>query len=259
MKVRLLPLIIFLYILVVVIKFSDVLLNLNKESSDNVNMTIVSELSSKVAMAATETKNIDNKTTKNPPPVADGKKNDGSLEEMVIGPDGKLIAKRWLKLQKLVNSQNANISLDKPKNFLDSNLCTDVNIDLLKTLSKRKEELEKWKDDAITKQSALQISEKEIDIKLSELKRLKTEVSELLNQLNGKESSRFNNLVKIYESMKPQDAAKIFNNLDISLIVKVISRMKESKVAVILANVKPEKAKEITTAFAMTKTDIPKQ
>jgi len=52
---------------------------------------------------------------------------------------------------------------------------------------------------------------------------------------------------------KPEDAAKIFETLDMPILLNVIQRMKPKNTAPILAKMPPEKAKEVTVA--LTKID----
>ena len=58
-------------------------------------------------------------------------------------------------------------------------------------------------------------------------------------------------LVKIYESMKPKDAARIFAELELSILLDVISRMREQKSASILAAMDPIQAKTVTSELAL--------
>ena len=51
-------------------------------------------------------------------------------------------------------------------------------------------------------------------------------------------------LVKLYESMKPRDAAAIFNELDMPVLLQVLDRMKEAKAAPVLAAMQPDKARQ---------------
>src|SRR3546814_19626533 len=57
-------------------------------------------------------------------------------------------------------------------------------------------------------------------------------------------------LVKIYESMKPKDAARIFEHLDMEVLLEVVERMKERKTAPILAELDPERASTVTLELA---------
>ena len=56
--------------------------------------------------------------------------------------------------------------------------------------------------------------------------------------------------MKIYENMKPKDAARIFEELDMAVLLDVIERMKERKTAPILAQMNPKRAKAITLELA---------
>ena len=61
-------------------------------------------------------------------------------------------------------------------------------------------------------------------------------------------------LVKLYESMKPRDAATIFNDLDMTVLLGVVDRMKDAKAAPVLAAMQPDKARELTTKLAALRT-----
>ena len=57
-------------------------------------------------------------------------------------------------------------------------------------------------------------------------------------------------LVKIYEGMKPDEAAAIFNELDMPILLDVIGKMSERKVALVLANMNPKRARDVTQELA---------
>ena len=57
-------------------------------------------------------------------------------------------------------------------------------------------------------------------------------------------------LGKIYESMKPKDATRIFDELDMNTLLMVAERMKEPKLAPIMAKMNPTKATEITVKLS---------
>ena len=56
--------------------------------------------------------------------------------------------------------------------------------------------------------------------------------------------------MKLYESMKPRDAATIFNDLDMRCCSPVVDRMKDGKAAPVLAAMQPERAREVTDRLA---------
>lgn len=57
-------------------------------------------------------------------------------------------------------------------------------------------------------------------------------------------------LVKMYQSMRPKDAARIFERLDMSVQVDVASHMRERAAAAILAEMDPKAASALTMALA---------
>ena len=57
-------------------------------------------------------------------------------------------------------------------------------------------------------------------------------------------------LAKLYESMRPRDAAEIFNELDMPILVQVVNRMNERRAAPILAAMTPERARQVTAQLS---------
>ena len=77
------------------------------------------------------------------------------------------------------------------------------------------------------------------------------ELKSLLGQQEKMEEDRIVSLVRIYEGMKPKEAATIFNTLEMDILLTVIGRMSERKSGPILASMDPEKARIVTTRLAM--------
>lgn len=127
---------------------------------------------------------------------------------------------------------------------------SQVEVDILQSLSSRREELAKWEDDVKTKERLLDATEVRLDKKIEETKKLEATVRELLAEYNKQEDEKIKSLVKIYENMKPVDAARIFDELEMPILVLVVDKMNERKVAPVLANMKPERAKQLTIELA---------
>ena len=56
--------------------------------------------------------------------------------------------------------------------------------------------------------------------------------------------------MKVYESMRPRDAASIFDVLDMHVLLEVLDRMNDRKAAAILAAMQPERARMATQMLA---------
>ena len=133
---------------------------------------------------------------------------------------------------------------DNPEN--DPTLFTQSEIDLLQQLAERREALEKQKQELIVREAMFQAVEKRINRKIAELTNLQGVIEKLIKKQNVQEDKKLLSLVKIYENMKPKDAAQIFEELDIDTLLMVAERMKERKLAPIMAIMNPIKAKEMT-------------
>ncbi len=133
---------------------------------------------------------------------------------------------------------------------------TDEEIDVLQRLSARRNELEAQATELDRRRVLLEAAERRIQEKVAELEVLKGQIEQLLLTKDEQEESQLASLVKIYENMKPKEAARIFEELDMIVLLDVVERMKERKVAPILARLNPERAKEITLELARRR-DLP--
>ncbi len=130
-------------------------------------------------------------------------------------------------------------------------LFSETEVDILQRLSARRQKLEEWQHDLEMRENVLNITQTKIDQKLKELRFLKNDVEKILSLYNEKEDNKLRRLVKVYENMKPKNAAKIFSEMDSATLLKVASKMKEVKLAPILAQMDPELAKNLTTQYAV--------
>lgn len=130
---------------------------------------------------------------------------------------------------------------------------SDVKVQLFNDLKVRRERLDKKEKVMMQREALLRASEKELDRKFEELTKIKGELNELLNVQSQEEEKRIRSLVKVYENMKPKDAARIFDTLDIQILVDVTSRMSERKLSPVMAQMNPERAKTVTVFLAEQK------
>jgi flagellar motility protein MotE (MotC chaperone) len=153
--------------------------------------------------------------------------------------------------EKLNNAGNV-AHTQPPKNALPS--MSNSELQLLKELSQRRQELDKIQKNIAVRDQVLKATESKIDQKMVALRSLQAQVEEIMKQYNEKEQGKIMSLVKIYESMKPRDAAKIFDELEIPVLLEVVSRMKEIRVAPVIANMNPQRARELSIELAKQKT-----
>ena len=127
---------------------------------------------------------------------------------------------------------------------------TDEEIDLLQMLAERRAEIDRRAAGLEQREALLEAAERRIDEKIAELQLLQKAIEDLLIRRDEQEEAQLTSLVKIYENMKPKDAARIFEELDMAVLLDVIERMKERKTAPILAQMNPRRAKAITLELA---------
>jgi len=132
----------------------------------------------------------------------------------------------------------------------DPTLLTQEEIDLLQQLSDRRKVLEEREAEVNEREGLLAAAEARINKKVDELRGLRGTIESLLQKHDKQQEKQMNSLVKIYENMKPKDAARIFGELDMVTLLMVAERMKERKLAAVMAKMNPAKAKEMTVELA---------
>lgn len=129
----------------------------------------------------------------------------------------------------------------------------NVRDGLIKDLAQRRTTIEVQEKNIATREAMLKAAQDELDQKFQELLELRKQLQGLLNQQSEEEAERLKSLVRIYEGMKPSDAARIFNTLDINVLLDVMTRMSERKSAPILAAMEADRARMVTIMMAQQK------
>jgi flagellar motility protein MotE (MotC chaperone) len=125
-----------------------------------------------------------------------------------------------------------------------------AEVELLQTLAKRRAELDQRDADLQQHAAMLKVAEDRVNQKVTELAQLKGDIEKLLDLQKQQQDDQLNSLVKIYSDMKPPDAARIFDTLEMPVLVRVVSRMKEQKAAPVIAAMQSDRARELTTRLA---------
>ncbi|MFZ5731264.1 MAG: MotE family protein [Pseudomonadota bacterium] len=121
---------------------------------------------------------------------------------------------------------------------------------LLERLQARRQELETRAREVDIRESLLKSAEKRIEGKVEELKGVETRITAAQEQKAAAESVKFKSIVVMYEGMKPKDAAKIFDRLDMAVLIEVASQIAPRKMSDILGLMTPEAAERLTVELA---------
>ena len=134
---------------------------------------------------------------------------------------------------------------------IDPVTMTDSEMALLQSLAARRGELDQREASIVEREALLTVAEQRLDEKLAELRALREDLEGMLDQLDEEQEEHLQSLVRIYENMRPGDAARIFDGLDMDVLLQVLQRMSERKTAPILAAMQPERAREVTAELAL--------
>ena len=127
---------------------------------------------------------------------------------------------------------------------------SDTERALLLDLRHRRGELDAREVALAAREAVLVATEKRLAARVDELTALQQKLEALEAARKQRDDVNWNGLVRLYESMKPRDAATIFNDLEMPVRLQVLDRMNERKAAPVLAAMQPERARQVTAQLA---------
>ncbi len=134
--------------------------------------------------------------------------------------------------------------------LLGTSTFTPAEVEVLTELAKRRENLDGRERELGLREGLLQAAERRLDDKIGELEVLRSEIEALVGQHDEQEETELQSLVKIYETMKPKDAARILQELEMQILLSIMERMKERSTAPVLAAMDASRAREVTAELA---------
>ncbi|HXT82018.1 MAG TPA: hypothetical protein VN702_20830 [Acetobacteraceae bacterium] len=126
---------------------------------------------------------------------------------------------------------------------------------VLQELRQRRKALDAREAALTARESVLAAAERKFDSRIGQLQALQTRLEGLEAARRQREDSNWQGMVKLYESMKPRDAAKIFNDLPMPVLLQIVDRMKDAKAGAILADMNADRARDLTTQLAHMRMD----
>jgi flagellar motility protein MotE (MotC chaperone) len=133
---------------------------------------------------------------------------------------------------------------------VDGRPLTPAERAILERLQARRQELEARARELDLRENLIKAAEKRLEARVGELKDAEARLNEAMNHKDEAEQARFKGIVTMYENMKPKDAAKIFDRLDIKVLLDVASQIKPQKMSDILAQMSAETAERLTVELA---------
>jgi flagellar motility protein MotE (MotC chaperone) len=130
---------------------------------------------------------------------------------------------------------------------------------VLERLRERNQELDARKRELDMRENLIKAAEKRLEAKVTELKDTEARVNTAFGNRDKAEAARFGSIVSMYENMKPKDAARIFDRLELNILVDVSTKINPRKMSDILAQMSPDMAERLTVELASRAGTAPKR
>lgn len=162
-------------------------------------------------------------------------------------------ARRPAESEREGNVPQAGVPAPASPQFVDPGASPTISAaerQLLEDLRARRLTLDAREQEIAQREAVLSAAERRLSQRVEELTAMQTRLEALDRAAREREEANWVNLVRIYENMRPRDAARIFNELEMSVLLEVVARMKQRTVAPILAGMEPDRAQRVTTELA---------
>jgi flagellar motility protein MotE (MotC chaperone) len=121
---------------------------------------------------------------------------------------------------------------------------------ILERLQSRRQELEARAREIDIRESLLKAAEKRIESKVQEMKAVESRIAAVGEQKTEADAAHFKGIITMYENMKPKDAAKVFDRLEMPVLFEIASQIAPRKMSDILGLMSTEAAERLTTEMA---------
>lgn len=121
---------------------------------------------------------------------------------------------------------------------------------VLERLGERRTELDILASDLETRMALVEAAEVRLAERIANLEAIEARISALVDERKTMDDTQFSNLVGMYETMKPSDAAAIFDSLAVEVLVRVARGMNPRKLSPVMAKMQTDRARELTLRLA---------
>ena len=121
---------------------------------------------------------------------------------------------------------------------------------ILERLQARRQELDARAREIEIRESLLKAAEKRIESKVEDVKANEAKVTAAAGAKAEADAARFKGIITMYENMKPKDAAKVFDRLEMPVLYEIASQIAPRKMSDILGLMQPEAAERLTVELA---------
>uniref|UniRef100_UPI003F710906 MotE family protein n=1 Tax=Falsiroseomonas sp. TaxID=2870721 RepID=UPI003F710906 len=121
---------------------------------------------------------------------------------------------------------------------------------VLEQLRARRAAIELREAQAVARETMVAAAERRLAQRVEELVAIQRRLEALERERAAREEAGLRGLVKLYEGMRPRDAAVIFDELEMPVLVRIMDQMREAKAAPVMGAMRPERARLLTAELA---------
>ncbi|WP_140984909.1 MotE family protein [Asticcacaulis tiandongensis] len=121
---------------------------------------------------------------------------------------------------------------------------------ILQSLGKRRTDLDARQKELDTRENLVAAAEAKLDGRIKQMNGMKGQLQGMLDQATKVADADTLRMIKVYETMKPKDAAKVFESMKDDVRLPIAARMKERSLAAILSYMTPAGARDLTEKLA---------
>jgi flagellar motility protein MotE (MotC chaperone) len=127
---------------------------------------------------------------------------------------------------------------------------SDAERAVLERLQQRRLELDQRAREIDIRESLVKAAEQRVESRMAEVQQVQAQIAKANDAKSDADKERFKGIVSMYENMKPKDAAKIFDQLEMGVLYAVASQMNPRKLSDVLAAMQTENAQRLTVELA---------
>lgn len=128
---------------------------------------------------------------------------------------------------------------------------------LLESLRTRRQEIERRGEEIAQRELLLAAAERRVEQRLEEMRAIQTRLETESRARDQREEAGIRQLVRVYEAMRPRDAAAILDELEMPVLLQVMDRMRDAKAAPVLAAMRPDRARAVTAELSRLRSRPP--
>ena len=131
--------------------------------------------------------------------------------------------------------------------------------DMITFIEKKQKEIKEKENILLKEEERLKVLRKDLDDRIEKYATLLNQIENVLKKLESVQDEKFDHIVKVYETMPPEEAATRLAALSEPTAIKIIRKMKPKKSGTIMAFMPPNKVASITEGMTKFEKNFPTQ